>query len=665
MNRHRDKLHSPLHNKRETSAHSYAIYFDTEHRNGEVTGSLSRLLLTWVDSYVRSTESRRVSEQQLLWRLLDRRPVYILVSETWKGCDEKHFPQYTPFYPFPPPPPPLLSRGRPSAGLDFDSITGVHSVAGTMSSCLAVRDRTAGGDSPWRNAVDLAAKHVRARGDTISVKRGEYGAAPECKGRVTEDPRENLPTSGIVRLDFRERKFGIDPIGNRAQLTLARTLGMSKFKVRCWQAKTNSTRGGVVVRLLVSHLGEPDSIPCVVTPGFLHLGIMPGRCRWSADFLGVLSFPQLLNFDAVAYSPNFTIIASQGLDSNGLPHDLSSKLSGIVFGVERLRFSNVGNVADVKVDHRSPARRGDCVLVSCASIALIGLALLGLEREEDLQESGLLKPSLHDTLFMLPSVIPTGTAEGIKVSVAEDKERIHQFIPTREPSWRSSTALQGTVAGQHVFRTWRQEEFSPGIAGVYERQYEPRTHPPPPRPRLTSCPTSSTSCIQDRRQQKRHDEMRAQPIDSRLARPLSAGEVQTEALVFPSGSHLNGSGLGVDNPPRPDPPYYRHFQLARAVFASPGDTSLILPTLPRAPSPSPISLRKPHRDTRNWSLIAFVPEQEYISCLLADSCNVITFEAMWAADSWPIAIVDYPTMKLVLALEESDHSEAAGRRGTE
>ncbi|KAJ8870773.1 hypothetical protein PR048_027072 [Dryococelus australis] len=51
------------------------------------------------------------------------------------------------------------------------------------------------------------------------------------------------------------------------------------------------------------------------------------------------------------------------------------------------------------------------------------------------------------------------------------------------------------------------------------------------------------------------------------ARPLSAGEVQTEALVFPSGSHLNGSGLGVANPPRPDPPYYRHFQLARAVFA--------------------------------------------------------------------------------------------------
>ncbi|KAJ8874481.1 hypothetical protein PR048_025341 [Dryococelus australis] len=38
------------------------------------------------------------------------------------------------------------------------------------------------------------------------------------------------------------------------------------------------------------------------------------------------------------------------------------------------------------------------------------------------------------------------------------------------------------------------------------------------------------------------------------AKPLSAGEVQTEALVFPCGSHLNGSGLGAANPPRPDPP---------------------------------------------------------------------------------------------------------------
>ncbi|KAJ8867516.1 hypothetical protein PR048_031318 [Dryococelus australis] len=46
-------------------------------------------------------------------------------------------------------------------------------------------------------------------------------------------------------------------------------------------------RGGVVVRLLASHLGEPDSIPGGVTPGFSHSGIVPDDAAGWRVFLGI------------------------------------------------------------------------------------------------------------------------------------------------------------------------------------------------------------------------------------------------------------------------------------------------------------------------------------------------------------------------------------------
>ncbi|KAJ8874023.1 hypothetical protein PR048_024863 [Dryococelus australis] len=51
--------------------------------------------------------------------------------------------------------------------------------------------------------------------------------------------------------------------------------------------------GGMVVRLVASHLGELGSIP-----GFSHVGIVP------EGFFGDLLFPQLLHFDAAPYSPH-------------------------------------------------------------------------------------------------------------------------------------------------------------------------------------------------------------------------------------------------------------------------------------------------------------------------------------------------------------------------
>ncbi|KAJ8877964.1 hypothetical protein PR048_022427 [Dryococelus australis] len=65
-------------------------------------------------------------------------------------------------------------------------------------------------------------------------------------------------------------------------------------------------RCGVVVRLIASHLGEP--------------GYIPGRCRWSASFLGDLPFRQPLHSSAAPHSPRFTLIGSQDLDVKSCPN---------------------------------------------------------------------------------------------------------------------------------------------------------------------------------------------------------------------------------------------------------------------------------------------------------------------------------------------------------
>ncbi|KAJ8885779.1 hypothetical protein PR048_011979 [Dryococelus australis] len=53
------------------------------------------------------------------------------------------------------------------------------------------------------------------------------------------------------------------------------------------------SHGGVVVRLLGPHLGEPDSIPGGVTPGFSQVGIMPDNAAGRWVFSGTSRFPLL------------------------------------------------------------------------------------------------------------------------------------------------------------------------------------------------------------------------------------------------------------------------------------------------------------------------------------------------------------------------------------
>ncbi|KAJ8874242.1 hypothetical protein PR048_025085 [Dryococelus australis] len=65
-------------------------------------------------------------------------------------------------------------------------------------------------------------------------------------------------------------------------------------------------RGGLVVRLLVSHLREPGSIPSGVAPGFPHVKILPENVAGRRVFSG---FSRFLRFHsgAVPYSPRFTL----------------------------------------------------------------------------------------------------------------------------------------------------------------------------------------------------------------------------------------------------------------------------------------------------------------------------------------------------------------------
>ncbi|KAJ8866104.1 hypothetical protein PR048_033628 [Dryococelus australis] len=55
-----------------------------------------------------------------------------------------------------------------------------------------------------------------------NAKRSENGAVPEWKGGEVGDPRENSPTSGIVRHDSHLRKSGSEPAGDSTRFALVR-----------------------------------------------------------------------------------------------------------------------------------------------------------------------------------------------------------------------------------------------------------------------------------------------------------------------------------------------------------------------------------------------------------------------------------------------------------
>ncbi|KAJ8877798.1 hypothetical protein PR048_022255 [Dryococelus australis] len=66
--------------------------------------------------------------------------------------------------------------------------------------------------------------------------------------------------------------------------------------------------------LLASRQGEPGSIPGGITPGFLHVGIVPEDAAGRRVFSGFSRFPCSPQSSAASYSPPFNLIDSQYLD---------------------------------------------------------------------------------------------------------------------------------------------------------------------------------------------------------------------------------------------------------------------------------------------------------------------------------------------------------------
>ncbi|KAJ8868518.1 hypothetical protein PR048_030046 [Dryococelus australis] len=73
-------------------------------------------------------------------------------------------------------------------------------------------------------------------------------------------------------------------------------------------------RGGVVVRLLAYHQGEPGSIPGDAAPEPPHVGIVPDHAVGRRVSSEISRFPPTLHSGTAPYPPHFTIIGFQDLD---------------------------------------------------------------------------------------------------------------------------------------------------------------------------------------------------------------------------------------------------------------------------------------------------------------------------------------------------------------
>ncbi|KAJ8871644.1 hypothetical protein PR048_027971 [Dryococelus australis] len=72
--------------------------------------------------------------------------------------------------------------------------------------------------------------------------------------------------------------------------------------------------GGVVVRLLASHQGEPGSISGGTALGFSHVGIVPDDAAGRRFSSWVSRFPRPSHSGAAPHPPRFILIGSQDLD---------------------------------------------------------------------------------------------------------------------------------------------------------------------------------------------------------------------------------------------------------------------------------------------------------------------------------------------------------------
>ncbi|KAJ8881598.1 hypothetical protein PR048_018084 [Dryococelus australis] len=242
-------------------------------------------------------------------------------------------------------------------------------------------------DAPRHGTADVRAAFTRAAGQPRAQALGEQASdlVLPHEDEEDEDALQRVADVGdvpeVLRPAHDERDHLHPPVHahHHEQLQVqhepATDIKHHHHQVPLWAVRGGrnkkiiiiSGRGGVVVRLLVSNLGEPGLIPseacenrarsvltaacsprhrvgdsplpsalpspssaagCAVPSGRtgsltevkrvtkyrrFASGNRAGRCRWSAGFLGDLPFPPSLHSGAAPFSPHFTLIDSQDL----------------------------------------------------------------------------------------------------------------------------------------------------------------------------------------------------------------------------------------------------------------------------------------------------------------------------------------------------------------
>ncbi|KAJ8867679.1 hypothetical protein PR048_031482 [Dryococelus australis] len=193
------------------------------------------------------------------------------------------------------------------------------------SECVVFADTVVGSPRLWSRPREAGGTRLSRRYlgqaaggrfcSQVPATRGGLSKAStkQCRNERTGeagDPRENPPTSRIVRARFPRAKVRERP---RRESNPVRQVGRRVVRP--------PHHLGPLLRILASHQGESGSIPGKVAPGFSHVVIVPDdACTCQRVFSGISRFLPSLHPGAAPYSYRFTLIGSLDVDVKSRPN---------------------------------------------------------------------------------------------------------------------------------------------------------------------------------------------------------------------------------------------------------------------------------------------------------------------------------------------------------
>ncbi|KAJ8874245.1 hypothetical protein PR048_025088 [Dryococelus australis] len=189
--------------------------------------------------------------------------------------------------------------------------------------------------APWKHAPDRWSREEQnsasCAASSAELERADdedVDDSAEVEGdvEVMYDCHDCRLDNGIAPRQRRARASGTSGVPDNA--TLSRAIAVkctsylrpadARIAAKCKDHsekfhRARQGRGGLVVRLIVSHVGEPGSIHDGVAPGFSCVGILPNNAANRRVFSGISRFPAL-SFRRCSI-PHFTLMGSQDLDA--------------------------------------------------------------------------------------------------------------------------------------------------------------------------------------------------------------------------------------------------------------------------------------------------------------------------------------------------------------